>query len=300
MTSLHSVAGCGKGSLPRLFFPLVLFNRLLMSVFVCVGGKFYFWSAEMWDLFVRKQGNSENTKVLKITLKNNKLGWVFFNQELIPSVWARICCFCVLCPLIFSETRCASICFLHDARAKGYRPGVVANNLYYQFVVTAGGFWVWGQPGLHSWDHLSKKGVCGYKWCSSPLIVPFSMAVCLLCPTHVEKYLRRCLALPWYVGAQHLEIRPRHQEALAGVACSRVTRPASCPLQVALGDVKTVSGSLLDLCPDLHLFCCVSFQLTISVWLTSQIIIKSRCLDEDSTSYGSQQHWFSMIWSVGM
>lgn len=54
-------------------------------------------------------------------------------------------------------------------------------------------------------------------------------------------------------------------EALAGVACSRVTRAASCILQVALGNMKSVAESLLDLCPDVHLFCCVSFQFTISV-----------------------------------
>lgn len=54
-------------------------------------------------------------------------------------------------------------------------------------------------------------------------------------------------------------------EALAVVACSRVTRTVSCALQVALGNKKPVAESILDLCPDLHLFCCVSLQFTVSV-----------------------------------
>lgn len=57
---------------------------------------------------------------------------------------------------------------------------------------------------------------------------------------------------------QHLEIRAQHHGALAVVACSRVTRAAACALQVALGNKKPVAESILDLCSDLHLFCCES------------------------------------------
>lgn len=78
--------------------------------------------------------------------------------------------------------------------------------------------------------------------------VPFSMAFYLL--------------LSWILThAQYLEIRAQHHGSFS---FQRVTRAASCTFQVVLGNKKPVAESILDLCPDLHLFCCVSLQFTVS------------------------------------